>query len=189
MDPRAAFDFGASPSHRSLAGSIFIIGVYVFIFGALAYLTFLDQGGIPGQLLLIFASTVPLAIAIGTVVEIARAGKRLAAHHVVAGCLNAVVVCGVGGIWIVFGRQLLVTLVGSLVLVWVAKYSPAAQFLKPPNLTDVMGSPPLLENRSVRTLATLAGALALLVGGIGLTGLAVFGQMHRPGGLNIALGG
>ena len=189
MDPQAAIDLGASPAHRSLAGHIFAIGVYVFIFGALAYLTFLDQGGIPGQLLLIYVSSLPLAIAVGTVVEIARAKQRLAAHHVIAGCLNAVLLCGVGGIWVAFGRQLIVTMLGSLVLVWLTKYSPAAQFLKPPNLTDVAGSPPLLENRSARTLATLAGALALLVGGIGLTGLAVFSQMQRPGGLNITIGG
>ena len=189
MDPQAVIGLGTSPSHRSLAGHIFTIGVYVFSFGALAYLTFLDQGGIPGQLLLIYVSSVPLAIALGTVAEIARAKQRLAAHHVVAGCLNAVLLCGVGGIWVAFGRQLIVTLIGSLVLVWLTKYSPAAQFLKPPNLSDVSGSPPLLDNQSVRTLATLAGALVLLVGGIGLTGLAVFSQMQRPGGLNITIGG
>ena len=189
MDPQAVIDLGTSPSHRSLAGHAFTIGVYVFVFGALAYLTFLAQGGIPGQLLLIYVSSVPLAIAIGTVVEIARARERLATHHVIAGCLNAMLLCGVGGVWIAFGRQLIVTLLGSLVLVWLTKYSPAAEFLKPPNLTDVAGSPPLLESRSVRTLATLAGALALLVGGIGLTGLAVFSQMLRPGGLNITIGG
>ena len=189
MDPQAVVGVGTSPSHRSLAGHIFTVGVYVFIFGALAYLTFLDQGGIPGQLLLIYVSSLPLAIGIGTVVEIARAKQRLAAHHVIAGCLNAVLLCGVGGIWVVFGRQLIVTLLGSLVVVWLTKYSPAAQFLKPPNLADVAGSPPLLENRSVRKLATLAGAFALLVGGIGLAGLAVFSQMQRPGGLNITIGG
>ena len=189
MDPQAVIDLGPSPSHRSVAGHIFTIGVYVFIFGALAYLTFLDQGGIPGQLLLIYVSSMPLAIAVGTVVEIARAKQRLAAHHVVAGCLNAVLLCGVGGIWVVFGRQLIVSLLGSLVVVWLTKYSRAAQFLKPPNLADVAASPPLLENRSARTLVTLAGALALLAGGIGLTGLAVFSQMLRPGGLNIRIGG
>ena len=185
MDPQAAFDLGTTRSHRSFAGNIFTLGVYVFIFGALAYLTFLHQGGIPGQLLLIYGSSVPLALAIGTVVEIARAKQRLAAHHVIAGCLNAVTVCGVGGIWVVFGRQLVFTMLGSLVLVWLTRYSPAARFLQPPNLTDVAASTPLLENRSARKLAMLAGALALLVGGIGLTGLAVFSQLER-GGLNFS---
>ncbi len=193
MDPQAVFDLGTTQSHRSFAGHIFTIGVYVFIFGALAYLTFLDQGGIPGQLLLIYGSSVPLALAVGTAVEIARARQRLAAHHVFAGCLNAVFLCGVGGIWVVFGRQLVFTLLGSLVLVWLTKYSPAAQFLQPPNLSDVAASMPLLENRSARTWAMLAGALALLVGGIGLTGLAVFSQLERHGGLNfnvtIGIGG
>jgi len=189
VDPQAIIDLGTRPSHRSFAGHIFTIGVYVFIFGALAYLTFLNQGGIPGQLLLIYVSSAPLAIAIGTVVEIARARQRLAAHHVIGGCLNAMLLCGVGGIWVFFGRQLIVTLIGSLVLVWLTRYSPAAQFLQPPSLADVASSTPRLENRTARTLATLAGALALLVGGIGLTGLAVFNQMERPGGLNITIGG
>ncbi|HKW73626.1 MAG TPA: hypothetical protein VJQ08_12490, partial [Candidatus Dormibacteraeota bacterium] len=181
MQPQAVIDFRTGPSHRTLVGHFFAIGVYVFIFGALAYLAFLNQGGIPGQLLLIYLSSVPLAIAIGTVVEIARAEKRLAAHHVVAGCLNAVLLCGVGGIWVVFKEQVMLTLLGSLVLVWLTKYSPAAQFLQPPSLSDVAGVTPLLEHRTARTVATLAGALALLVGGLGLSGLAVFGQMQRPG--------
>ena len=32
----------------------------------------------------------------------------------------------------------------------------------------------------------LAGAVALLVGGIGLTALAVYGQVERPGGLTFS---
>ena len=155
------------------------LGVYVFIFGALAYLTFLHHGGIPGQLLLIYGSSVALALAIGTVGDLARAKNRLAAHHVIAGCLNAVFLCGAGGIWVFFGRQLVYALFGSFVLVWLTRYSPAARFLQPPNLTDVAASAPLLENRSARTLAMLTGALALLAGGIGLTALAVFSQLQR----------
>lgn len=189
MDPQAVIGLGTAPSHRTFAGHILVIGVYVFIFGVLAYLTFLAQGGIPGQLLLIYVSALPLAMAIGTVAAIARAKQQLAAHHVVAGCLNAVLVCGVGGIWIAFGRQLIVTLLGSLLVVWLTRYSPAADFLKLPNLTDFAGSAALPENRPVRTTVTLAGALALVAGGIGLTGLAVFSQMLRPGGLNITIGG
>jgi hypothetical protein len=108
---------------------------------------------------------------------------------VIAGCLNAVLLCGLGGIWIAFRDQIVLTLLGSLALVWLTKYSPAAQFLEPPSLSDVVGSTPLLEHRTVRTLATLAAALALLVGGIALTCLAVFSQMQRPGGLNITIGG
>jgi hypothetical protein len=189
VEPQAVIDLGKSPSHRSFAGHILALGVHVFIFGALAYLTFLNQGGIPGEALLIYVSSVPLAIAMGTVVQIARAEQRMAAHHVIAGCLNAVLLCGLGGIWIAFKDQIVLTLLGSLALVWLTKYSPAAQFLEPPSLSDVVGSTPLLEHRTVRTLATLAAALALLVGGIALTCLAVFSQMQRPGGLNITIGG
>lgn len=188
MDPQAVINFVAPPSHRSFAGHVFAFGVYVFIFGALAYLTFLEQGGIGGQLLLIYVSSVPFAIAIGTIVEIARARQRLAAHHAVAGCLNAILLCGVGGIWLAFRDQIVLTLIGSLFVVWLTRYSPAAQLLRPPSLSDVAGSTPLAEHGSARTLATVAGALALLVAGIGLTGMAVFGQMLRPGGLNITIG-
>lgn len=188
VDPQTLLGIGTNRPHRSLAGHILTVGIYVFIFGALAYLTFLAQGGIPGQLLLIYVGSVPVAIAIGTVREIARAKQRLAAHHVVAGCLNLMLLCGVGGIWLAFGRQLILTILGSLVVVWLTRYSPVSQFVSPPNLADVAGSPPLLENRSVQTLATLALAMALLVGGVGLTVLAVFSQIVRPGGLNITIG-
>lgn len=189
MEPQALIDFGSGPSHRTLAGHFFALGVYVFIFGALAYLAFLNHGGIAGQLLLIYVSSIPLAFAIGTVVEIARAEKRLAAHHVLAGCLNAVVLCGVGGIWLAFKEQLILMLLGSLTLVWLTRYSPAAQYLQPPGLSDVAATTPLSEHRTARTLATVAGATALLIGGLGLTLLAAFGQMQRPGGINITLGG
>jgi hypothetical protein len=161
----------------------------VFLFGALAYLTFLSQGGIPGQLLLIYVSALPLAIAIGTVVRIARAERRMAAHHVISGCLNAVLLCGVGGVWVAFRDQLLFTLIGSLAVVWLTRYSPASQILRPPTLSEVAGSTPLSEHRSARTVVTLAGGLALLVGGAALTGIAIFSQMVRPGGLNITIGG
>jgi len=188
VEPQAVIDLGTSPTHRSWAGHILALGVHVFIFGTLAYLTFLNQGGIPGELLLIYVSALPLAIAIATVVQIARAKRRMAAHHVISGCLNAVLLCGVGGIWVAFRDQILFTLFGSLVVVWLTRYSTAAQFLRPPSLSDVAGSAPLPEHRSVRTLVTLAGALALLVGGIALACIAVFSEMQRPGGLNITVG-
>jgi len=189
VEPHAVIDLGTSRAHRSWAGHILALGIHVFIFGALAYLTFLNQGGIPGELLLIYVSALPLAIAIGTVVQIARAERRMAAHHVIAGCLNLVLLCGVGGIWVAFRSQILFTLLGSLAVVWLTKYSPAAQVLRPPSLSDVAGSAPLPEHRSVRTVVTLAGAVALLVGGIGLTCIAVFSQMQRPGGLHFTVGG
>lgn len=188
MEPSALIDLGTSPSRRSLAGHIFALSVYVFIFGALSYLAFLKQGGIPGQLLLVYVSAWPLGIAIGTVVEIARARQKFAAHHVVAGCLNAVLLCGIGGIWVVFREQILLTFIGSLALVWLTKYSAGAELLKPPNLSDVASSTPVLKNRSVRTVATLAGALALMVLGVGLTGLALVSQMERPGVFSITIG-
>lgn len=189
MEPQAFFNLGTTPpSHRSFAGHVFVLGVYVFIFGVLAYLTFLNQGGIPGQLLLIYVSAAPLAVAMGTVEAIARAKQGLKAHHVIASCLNAVMLCGVGGIWLVFGRQLIFILLGSVVVVWLTRYSPAAQFLRPPGPTDLAGSAPAFEHRSLRTVATLAAALALFLGGIGLTVVAVFTQMQRPGGLDITIG-
>lgn len=188
VDPQAVIDLTTAPSHRSFAGHLLVMGAYVFIFGALAYLAFLGQGGIPGQLLLIYVSYMPLALAVGTVTEIARAKQRVAAHHVIAGCLNAVLLCGVGGIWLAFGRQLIVTLLGSMFLVWLTRFSPAAGFLRFPSLGDVAGSAPSPERRTVRALAMAGGALILLAGGIALTGLAVYGQIQRPGGLNITVG-
>jgi hypothetical protein len=124
VEPQAVIDHGTSPSHRSLTGHILALGIYVFIFGALAYLTFLSQGGIPGELLLIYVASLPAAIAIGALVEIRRAKRRMAAHHVISGCLNAMLLCGVGGVWVAFRDQLLFTLLGSLAVVWLTRYQP-----------------------------------------------------------------
>jgi hypothetical protein len=188
VQPQAVFDLGLNPPRRTLVGHVFALGVYVFIFGVLAYLAYLSQGGMPGQLLLIYVSAIPVAIAIGTIGAIARARQRLAAHHVVGGCVNAVLLCGVGGIWLLFWQQIMLTLLGSLALVWLTRYSPAARFLQPPTVSDVAGSAPLPEHPSARTWATLAGALALLVAGIGLTLFALFSQTLRPGGLSVHIG-
>lgn len=165
------------------------MGVYVFVFGALAYLTFLAQGGIPGQLLLSYVSAAPFAIATGTAVEIARARQKLQAHHAVAGCLTAALVCGVGGILLTFREQIILTLAGAAAIVWLTRYSPAASFLQPPSIEDIAASTPLAEHRTARSLAALAGALVLLAGGVALTWFAFYGQITRPGGLHFTLGG
>jgi hypothetical protein len=184
MEPQAAIDLGISPSHRSFAGHVLSLGIHVFIFGALAYLTFVNRGGVSGQLLLTYVSALPLAMVIA-LVQVARAEQRIEAHHVIAGCLTGVVLCGLGGLWVAFSNQIAIGLVGSAAVVWITRYSPAARFLKPPTLRDLSGSTPLREMREVRTLVMMAGAVALLVCGIALTGLAVVGQMERPGGLTI----
>ena len=189
MDPQAVIALEASPSHRSFAGHVLASGVYVFIFGGLAYLTFLNQGGVPGQLLLIYLSSLPLAIVIGTASAIARERQKLEAHHAIAGCLSAVLFCGVGGIWVVFGRQLIVPLLGSLAVVWLSRYSPVAEFVRPPTFADIAAPNDLSPHRSLRTWATLAGAALLLIGGITLSLLAVVGQMERLGGLHFTYGG
>lgn len=189
MEPQAVVALGASPSRRSLAGHVLRLGVYVCIFGVLCYLTFLYQGGFAGQLLLVYVSSLPVSIGITTVTAIARARQKLAAHHVVAGCLSAVLFCGLGGLWIAFPEQIIFALLGSVVLVWVTRYSPAAQFLGPPTLSDAAASAPLPEHRTARTWATFAAGLALLVAGVGLTGVAFIGQVERPGGLSITVGG
>ena len=180
MEPQVLLGISTSAPHRSLAGHALAAGAYVFIFGVLAYLAFLAHGGIPGQLLLIYVSSIPLALAIGTVTAIAHARGRLAAHHVVAGCLNAMLLCGVGGIWLVFGRQLILTLIGASLVAWLVTYSPAAPYLRP--------STPAGPASATRTTATVAAAILLLAGGVGLTALAVYGQIQRPGGLNITIG-
>jgi hypothetical protein len=108
---------------------------------------------------------------------------------VISGCLNAVLLCGVGGVLVGFRDQLLFTLIGSLAVVWLTRYSPASQFLHPPTLSEVAGWTPLSVHRSARTLVTLADGLALLLGGVALTGIAVYSQMVRPGGLTITVGG
>lgn len=189
MDPQAVLNLEIPRSHRTLAGHVFAAGVYVFIFGALAYLTFLAQGGLPGQLLLIYVSAAPFAIAIGAVVEIARARQKLEAHHAIAGCLSAILLCFGGGVLLAFRDQIILTLLGSAAVVWLTKYSPAASFLRPPSLSDVTAPAPVQEHRTARTLATIGGALVLFIGGVGLTGLAVISQAERPGGLNITIGG
>lgn len=155
----------------------------MFIFGGLAYLTFLQQGGIPGQLLLMYMSALPLAMAIG-LVRVARAEPRIAAHHVIAGFLIGMVLCGLGGLWVAFSNQIAWGLAGSVAIVWVTRYSPLAAFLGPPTLRDLSASAPRSEHRTARTLATLVAAVLLIVCGIALTGLAVVGQMER-GGLTI----
>ncbi|HET7466420.1 MAG TPA: hypothetical protein VFL29_07120 [Candidatus Dormibacteraeota bacterium] len=190
MEPQIVSELGiTNPPHRSFAGHVLALGAHVLIFGVLAYLAFLAQGGVPGQLLLIYVSALPLAFAIGTVREIARAKNKMAAHHVIAGCLNAVLLCGLGGILLAFGNQIVLTLIGSLALVWVTRYSPIAEYIRPPRLSEVTTPPTGLEHRTLRALATIACGLVLLVAGLALTVVAVYGQMERPGGLHITIGG
>ncbi|HEX2680774.1 MAG TPA: hypothetical protein VHQ03_05725, partial [Candidatus Dormibacteraeota bacterium] len=144
----------------------------MFIFGVLAYLTFLNQGGLAGEVLLIYVSALPMTMAI-ELVRLARAGQKLGAHHIVKGVLTGVVLCGLGGLWVLFPYQIAWGLAGTMAFVWVTMYSPASPILKPPTLRDLTASAPSREGQTLRSITMLAGAVVLLVGGIALTGLAV----------------
>ena len=185
MQSPAAVDSVIGGPRRSFSGHALSLGLHVFVFGALAYLTFLDQGGIPGVLLLAYVSAVPLAMAIA-LIQVARAEQRISTHHLIGGVLIGIVVCGLGGLWIAFPNQIAWGLVGTLAFVWITRYSPAAPLLKPPTLGDLAGSAPFREHRTARTAAMLAGAVLLLICGVALTGLAVYGELHHPGGFTFS---
>lgn len=189
MDPQAAVELETGSDKRSFLGQVFALGVHVFIFGLLAYLAFLKQGGIAAQLFVAYASSIPLAIVLRTVVEIGRARQRLTAHHAIAAWVSGVLGCGLAGLLFVFGTQIVLGFLGSLVVVWVTRYSPAAQYLKPPSFGDLGASAHINNHRSLWTLATIAGTVALLVAGVGLAWFAFIGELHRPGGISITIGG
>ena len=188
MDPDAIASLGLAPPRRSFAGHVLSLGVHVAIFGVLAYLTYLSQGGLPEQLLLIYVSSVPLAIAVDTALLLTRARQKLGAHHIVMGCLNAVLLCGVGGILLTFRQQVGYTLLGSAVMVWVTRYSPAAPYLRPPTPSDLATPSAAGESKTGRSAAMIAGGFVLVAVGLALTVLAVLSQAQRPGGFSITIG-
>jgi len=188
-EPQPVIALQTHSPKRSLAGHLFTLGVYVFVFGALAYLAFLKQGGIAGELFVAYASSIPLTVALQTVVEIGWARQKLSAHHVIAGCVSAVLACGLGGLLLLFGQQIVVGFIGSALVVWVTRYSSAASFLKPPTLADVSASVALGEHRSLRALAAIVAAVVLSAAGIWLMWLAFYGELQRPGGISFTIGG
>lgn len=189
VDSEAAVAQALEPPRRSFAGHVLSLGVHVFVFGVLAYLTYLSQGGIPEQVLLIYVSSIPLAIVVDTVLLLARARQKLGAHHAVMGCLNAALLCGVGGIVLTFREQIFYTVVGSAAIVWITRYSPAARYLRPPSPSDLTAPSPESGPRTTQAALMIAGGVVLVAAGIALTALAVLSQAQRPGGFTLSVGG
>ena len=189
MDQEAVVDLGLTPAHRSFAGHVLSLGVHVLIFGVLAFLAYLNQGGLPAQLLVIYVSSIPLAIAVDTALVLARARQKLGAHHIVMGCLNAALLCGVGGILLSFREQVFYTLLGSAVIVWVTRYSPAGPYLRPPSPSDLAAPPAGRQSTTGRSAAMIVAGVVLTAVGVALTVLAVLSQAQRPGGFSLTIGG
>ena len=158
------------------ASRVLKVGVVALAIGLLIYLASRSSGGgVAGILLSAMLAWFAFELALSVVGGIWRMRKRVQGRHtILGGCLTGLAACGVGGLLLFFGYQVLLGIIlgGLAVLITHRTALPTLAQLAglEPMPDDGAPSTPLLLSRR----AAAVGALACLLAGLAFAGLGTF---------------